>query len=270
MSDRSFWGKLSPNYRVILCDVWGVIHDGKRPYPGAVDRLRQWRGEGRTVVLITNAPRAAEAVERYLDKVGVPRDSWDCIASSGEAGIAALKALGRAVGFLGTPGDRVILEEQGVSIDDTGEFADLACTGFDIARPDVRDYRAELERWAERDVCFHCLNPDRVVVYGDRMVPCAGAIADEYVALGGRVAWYGKPYRTIYDYALDHAGHPPREAVLAVGDGLQTDMLGAAWMGFDAVFVTGGIHSGEPFPANFAASHGLGDWRPLATVDSLG
>jgi len=116
---------------------------------------------------------------------------------------------------------------------------------------------------------MHCLNPDRVVVRGGVPEACAGAIADIYQGLGGRVTWYGKPHPAIYEHALHRAGEPPSEEVLAVGDGLQTDILGAARMGFDAIFVSGGIHAGEPFPEDFAAQYGLGEWKPVAVVDSL-
>jgi HAD superfamily hydrolase (TIGR01459 family) len=118
-------------------------------------------------------------------------------------------------------------------------------------------------------VLMHCLNPDRAVIHDGRMEPCAGALADIYLELGGRVAWYGKPHETIYRHALHLAGDPAPDQVLAVGDGLHTDILGAARMGFGAVFVTGGIHRGEPFPPEFAAENGLGDWRPVAVVDGL-
>ena len=266
----SFLASLPDRYRLILCDVWGVIHDGRRVFPGAAERLARWRKEGRCVVLITNAPRPAEAVEQYLAKVGLPSDAWDEIASSGEAGIDALAGLGRPVGFVGTASDRDDLEKRGISIAEDMNFTDVVCTGFEEGRWEVQEYRPELARLAARDVRFHCLNPDRVVVYGSTTIPCAGALADAYEALGGHVIWYGKPFGRIYEYALAHGGNPGADEVLAIGDGLQTDMLGAAWMGFDAVFVTGGIHAGEPFPEDFAASHGLGDWRPVAVVDSLG
>jgi HAD superfamily hydrolase (TIGR01459 family) len=265
----SFWDALDPKYRVILCDVWGVVHDGKRPYPGAVERMLGWRREGRFVALITNAPRPKEAVEGYLAHVGVPSEAWDAIASSGEAGIAALSKLGHPVGLLGTPGDRADLERSGVRVTDSDDFADLCCTGFEQHRWEIEDYAADLERWAARGVTMHCLNPDRVVVYGSRQIPCAGAIADVYEAIGGEVIWYGKPYPAIYEHALRLAGNLAPEQVLAVGDGLQTDMLGAARMGLDAVFVSSGIHAGEPYPDDFSERHGLCDWRPVAVVESL-
>jgi len=265
----SFLDALDPKYRLILCDVWGVVHDGVTLYPGAAERLRRWRGEGRCVCLITNAPRTADAVEQQLARIGLPRDAYDFVATSGEAGIEALNGLARAVGFVGTAGDRDILEGRGVRIADNEEFSDLACTGVMEGRPDPDDYRSDLERWVRRDVEMHCLNPDRVVVRGGMLEACAGAIAEIYQGLGGRVTWYGKPHEAIYHHALHRAGNPPASEVLAVGDGLQTDIVGAARMGFDAVFVTGGIHGGEPFPHGFAASNGLGDWQPVAVVGGL-
>ena len=260
---------LDPRYRLILCDIWGVVHDGVTLYPGVAKRLRQWRGEGRCVALITNAPRPAAAVERQLARLGLPRDAYDFVATSGEAGITALAALDMPVGFVGTAGDRAILEERGVRIADDEAFTHLACTGITESRPDPEEYRADLERWATRGVIFHCLNPDRVVVRGGVREACAGAIADIYEALGGSVVWYGKPYRPIYVHALDRAGRPPVDGVLAIGDGLRTDMLGAAQMGFDAIFVSGGIHAGEPFPADFAEEYGVGGWAPIGVVEGL-
>lgn len=265
----SYWDRLDPRYSVILCDIWGVVHDGVHLYPNAAERLGQWRRQGRKVILITNAPRTAEAVEAQLGRIGLPRGCWDGIATSGEAGIAAIKALGHPTGFLGTRDDRAILENHGLRFAADG-YADLAVTGLDDERPDVGDYADQFEELARRDVLFHCFNPDRLVVRGGVPEPCAGALADAYEAIGGRVEWYGKPHHTIYDYALALAGNPPRGEVLAVGDALVTDILGAARNGFDAVFVQGGIHAGEAWPDNFAPQYGLGDWAPVAVVESLG
>lgn len=263
------WDSLDPKYRLILCDVWGVVHDGVTLYPGAEQRLKQWRGEGRCVILLTNAPRTAEAVEQQLSRIGLPRDAYDFVATSGEAGIEALNALGGPVGFIGTAGDREILEGRGVQIADHEDFTDLACTGVTAERPKPEDYLDDLERWATLDVHMHCLNPDRLVVRGGVPEACAGAIADLYQGLGGRVTWYGKPHPAIYGHALHLAGNPPKDEVLAVGDGLQTDILGAARLGIDAIFVSGGIHAGEPFPEDFAERYALGDWEPVAVVDGL-
>jgi HAD superfamily hydrolase (TIGR01459 family) len=259
----NYLDSLDPKYRLILCDIWGVVHDGVHLYTGAADRLWQWKDEGRCVGLITNAPRTADAVEQQLARIGLPDDAYDFVATSGEAGIEALNALGQPVGFVGTPADREILESRGVQIAQNQNFVELACTGLTKARPNPKDYLPDLEHWVERDVHMHCLNPDRVPE------ACAGAIADIYQSLGGRVTWYGKPHKSIYLHALQRAGNPPAGEVLAIGDGLQTDMLGAARMGFAAVFVSGGIHAGESFPDDFATQYGLGSWAPLAAVVGL-
>lgn len=256
-------------YRVILCDIWGCIHDGVRLYPGAEDRLRRWRAGGRTTILITNAPRTAEAVADQLRRLGLDEALWDGIATSGDAGIERLKTCAKPVGFIGTPGDQTILEGRGVRIAQDGDFDDLACAGLDGVRRTVEEYRCQIEPLAERDVLMHCLNPDKVVIRGGVAEPCAGAIADLYIELGGRVEYYGKPFPAIYRHAMRLAGDPDPAEVLAIGDGLNTDVLGAARMGFACVYATGGISRGEGVPTDFAAVNGLADWRPLAVVDGL-
>jgi HAD superfamily hydrolase (TIGR01459 family) len=266
----NFLDALPERYSVILCDIWGCVHDGVDLYPGASERLLGWAGEGRRIILITNAPRTVEAVEQQLARIGLPRGAWHGIATSGEAGIAALGGLDAPVGFIGSPGDREILESRAIRIADGDDFTDLACTGLDGTRMDVAQYQPEIEAMAARNVVMHCLNPDRMVIRGGVPEACAGAIADIYEALGGRVEWYGKPHAHIYEHALRLGGNPAIENVLAIGDALPTDVLGAARQGIDCVFVTGGIHAGEPFPAAFAPQYGLGQWSPVAVVDSLG
>lgn len=265
----NFLDTLDARYRLILCDLWGCVHDGVKLYPGAAQRLLQWRREGRFVVLITNAPRTAEYVQRQVSEIGLPRDAWDSITTGGEAGVVALGELREPVGFLGTPMDRRVLEERGIVIAEDGRFRNLACTGLSPDRPSVELYQNDLRKWAGEGVTMHCLNPDRVVVRGGAMELCAGSLADAYEAAGGRVEWYGKPFPAIYEHALRSGGNPPKDQVLAIGDGLQTDVLGAAQAGIDCVFVQGGIHGGQPFPSDFATSHGLGDWQPLAIVPAL-
>lgn len=261
--------ELNPRYRVVLCDIWGCIHDGVKLYPGASERLRQWKEEGRTVILITNAPRTAEAVAGQLDRLGLDSALWDAIATSGEAGIARLRQAERPVGFIGTRTDRAVLEGRGVRIAAGDDFDELACAGIDETRRQVEDYEDELRLLAERDVLMHCLNPDRLVIRGGLPERCAGALADRYLEMGGRVEWYGKPFSSIYTHAMQLAGDPAKEEVVAIGDGLHTDMLGAARMGYACIFVTGGISRGEGIPADFALIHGLGNWRPVAVVDGL-
>lgn len=265
----SFLDALPERYRLILCDIWGVVHDGFHLYPGAVECLRRFREEGRSVVLITNAPRTTAAIEEDVTRIGLSRDAWDGIATGGQAGIDALKQCAESVGFIGTEEDREILLGGGVMIAKDDDFTELACTGLPNPRGRPEDYQSALEKLAERDVRMHCLNPDRVVIHGGVVEYCAGALADRYIELGGRVEFYGKPYPAIYRHVLAMAGNPPPGEVLAIGDGIETDILGAARMGFDAVFVTGGIHAGEPFPEDFAIANGLGDWKPVAVVEGL-
>jgi HAD superfamily hydrolase (TIGR01459 family) len=259
---------LDPKYRAILCDVWGVVHDGDRVLPGVEQRLIQWREEGRKVILLTNAPRPADTVRRYLDGLGLSREAYDAITSSGEAGIAALTDPPRPVGFLGTHEDKIDLVSRGLLIS-SGDFAELACTGLDERRDHPEQYRDQLEGWARSGVVMHCLNPDRVVIHCGRREACAGALADIYEGLGGHVEWYGKPHGPIYDHARSLAGNPTLEETLAIGDGLPTDILGAARYGIDAIYVSHGIHAGEPVPEDFASRQGLGDWRPIMSVESL-
>jgi len=255
-------------YSTILCDIWGVVHDGARLLPGAADRLLAWKRAGKRIILITNAPRPASTVQDDLDRLGLPRTAYDAITSGGEAGIAALIDPVRGVGLLGTADDRADLVDHGVRIVEHG-FSELACTGLDEFRDHPDEYRDQLGAWAGEGVLMHCLNPDRVVVHCGVREACAGALADIYEGFGGTVAWYGKPHSPIYDHALSLAGNPPLSEVLAIGDGLVTDMLGAAHTGIAAIFVAGGIHAGETFPPDFATRYDLGEWRPLLTVSDL-
>jgi HAD superfamily hydrolase (TIGR01450 family) len=255
----SILSALPERYRLILCDLWGCVHDGYRLLPGAEDRLGQWQREDRTVLFVTNAPRSASTVRRQLVRLGLPDNFYSGIVTAGEVGLAAL--LGRPVGFCGTPEDRADLEADGLQVAEDS-FTELACAGLDRGET-VTDYQDRLRKWRGRDVLLHCLNPDRVVIHGPERMVCAGALADAYEALGGRVCWYGKPFEATYVHALALAGNPPKEAVLAIGDGWHTDMAGAARFGIDAIFVEGGIHAGEPAPA---FDNG---WRPLAVVPSL-
>lgn len=264
----TYWNDLDPRYRVILCDIWGVVHDGLRLSPNAAERLAQWRGQGRTVILVTNAPRPADSVAVQLDRIGLPRECWNGISTSGEAGIAALIKLGELPGFVGTAEDRALLEAHGLRFADATYHA-LAVTGLFEDRMDPEAYTADIAHWRAADIVMHCLNPDRIVHHAGTIEACAGALGDAYEAAGGHVEWYGKPHATIYHHALGLAGDPPPHTVLAIGDSLRTDMLGAARSGFDAVFVQSGIHAGESWPSDFAAANGLGNWHPIAIVDGL-
>jgi HAD superfamily hydrolase (TIGR01459 family) len=235
---------LPEHYRLILCDLWGCVHDGYRLLPGAVARLERWQADGRTVLFVTNAPRTAKAITAQLDRLRLPRDLYAGVVTAGEVGATAL--LGRAVGFCGTPADRADLEAFGLQFSERN-YRELACAGL-ASGETVDDYREALAHWRADDVLLHCLNPDLMVIHGGERMVCAGALADAYEALDGRTCWYGKPYVATYDHALRLGGSPPRENVLAVGDGLRTDIVGAIGYGIDCVYVSSGVDEGSALP----------------------
>jgi HAD superfamily hydrolase (TIGR01459 family) len=251
--------QLPERYRLILCDLWGCVHDGWRVFDGVRDVLGRWKEEGRTVLFVTNAPRSAAATRAQLDRLGLDPTLDDGIVTAGDAGLAALR--GQPVGFCGTAEDRRDLEAGGLRIVEQGYDA-LACAGLSEGET-VEDYAERLAEWRAADVLLHCFNPDRLVQHKGRLMVCAGALADAYEALGGRTCWYGKPYPAIYDLALRRAGVTDKSQVLAVGDGLQTDMAGAAAFGVDALFIAGGLHAGEEpvFPRG---------WQPIGIAGTLG
>ena len=249
---RSF-ADLDPRYRVILCDVWGCLHDGIAAYPEAVARLRSWRAEGRQVILLTNAPRTVEAVAAQLDGMGVPRDCYDGIVTSGALGIAEAKRRypGQQLGFIGTDQDHAVIASSGLDIARHAAAQAVVCTGFPEGRQgDLASLQGELQDMAVRGAVLLCFNPDRVVMHGDTQQLCAGTIGDAYTAMGGTTDFFGKPYPLVYDYAraraADMAGTPPEPgAILAIGDSIVTDMVGALSAGIDFAFVHGGIHAAE-------------------------
>jgi HAD superfamily hydrolase (TIGR01459 family) len=243
---------LAPRFDVALCDVWGVVHNGVTAFPPACDALARFRGGGGTVMLITNAPRPGEIVARFLDRLQVPRAAYDGIVSSGDVTRNVIAdRRGQNIFHLGPERDHSIFDDLDVRRVPL-ESADYAvCTGlFDdnVETPD--DYRDLLGRMRARALFMVCANPDVVVERGDRLVYCAGAIADLYAELGGEVLYAGKPHRPIYARALALAeskrGRPVgAERVIAIGDSVRTDLTGAAAMGFAFLFVTAGIHAEE-------------------------
>lgn len=245
--------EVSAGYRAIFCDLWGCLHDGLRPFPAAVEALRDFRRGGGKVVLVTNAPRPRASVERQIARMGVPRDCWDTIATSGDSARMALfqGAVGRRVWHLGPPHDAAFFEPLRILKDPVeiervplDEAEGIACTGPFDPHADPGDMRPQLELAAERALPLLCANPDIVVDRGDRREWCAGAIAELYTRLGGRSLYYGKPHPPIYELArqrLAEVGGDPAAPVLAVGDGLLTDVAGAAGERIDVVYVTGGL-----------------------------
>ena len=241
---------LARDYDVLLCDLWGVVHNGIAAFPQACDALVRFRAERGPVILITNAPRASESVQRILDRLGVPRDTYDAIVSSGDVtnGIVAAR-LPQSVFHLGPPRDSSIFAGLEI-VFASAETADyVVCSGlFDDTVETPENYRALLAALRARGLFMVCANPDVFVERGDELVYCAGALADAYAALGGEVLYCGKPYAPIYEAALGRAAAlrgaaTPLKRVLAIGDSVRTDLKGAASFGVDCLFVVSGLHA---------------------------
>jgi HAD superfamily hydrolase (TIGR01459 family) len=243
---------LAPSYDVVLSDVWGVVHNGVAALPEAGEALARFRRSGGTVVLISNAPRPGQNVVHLLDEFGVVREAYDGIVTSGDVTTHVIAGRpGQTVFHLGPERDRPMYAKLDVRFAPVESADYVVCSGlFNDETETAEDYRALLDRMRARRLFMVCANPDIVVERGDRLVACAGAIADLYRDMGGEVLYAGKPYRPIYDQALA-AGDAVRGAptalarVLAIGDSVRTDVTGAASLGVDCLFLAAGIHAEE-------------------------
>jgi HAD superfamily hydrolase (TIGR01459 family) len=244
---------LASTYDVLFCDVWGVVHNGVAAFPAACEALQRFRARGGTAILITNAPRAGDAVGRILDRLAVPRDAYDAITSSGDVtrGIVAARS-GQTVFHLGPQRDLSIFAGLDMKFAPLQSADYVVCSGlFDDTVETPDSYRDMLAAMQARSLFMVCANPDIVVERGDTLVYCAGALADAYAALGGEVQYCGKPHAPIYQAALMTAAAlrggavPEHKRVLAVGDSVRTDLKGAQAFGIDYMFVTSGIHAEE-------------------------
>ncbi|MCW5695206.1 MAG: TIGR01459 family HAD-type hydrolase [Bauldia sp.] len=269
--------EIADRYRVLLCDVWGVVHNGVARYADAVGALRAFRRGGRHVVLITNAPRPAWSVIRQLDEIGVDRDAYDAIVTSGDVTVTLLTRMGASrVHHLGPDRDLPLYQGLAVELSDIDSASVSVCTGLvDDEVETVADYEDRLQAMARRGLPMLCANPDLVVERGGKLVLCAGALAVRYREIGGAVTLIGKPYPAIYDAAMEQiaevaGGAVPKAAVLAIGDGAATDIRGANQAGFDSLFIVAGIHAEELAAASagpdFFARHGA---RPVAIMPHL-
>lgn len=244
--------ELSGRYDAVLSDVWGVIHNGVAAFPEAVEALRNFRQNGGRVVLITNAPRPSAPLIAMLDRLGVPRDAYDAIVSSGDATRSMIgKYRGKAIHHVGPPTEDDALYE-GLDVRRTGaeEAEVVVVTDLDTDDDTPEMYRERAKFWLQRKLPMICANPDRVVEHGDQIVYCGGALGDLYAAMGGMVHMAGKPYQPIYEEAFrlaeQAAGRSLDKArVLAIGDSVRTDATGAAQFGIDLLFITGSIHAAE-------------------------
>jgi HAD superfamily hydrolase (TIGR01459 family) len=264
--------EISDRYAAILCDVWGVVHNGVDAFAAASRALEAARSRGIAVILVTNAPRPHEAVEAQLAGIGVPAAAFDRVVSSGDVSRELIAAGPRRMFHLGPERDMSLFEGLDAEIVEEFEASVVVCTGlFDDETETPDDYADLLRRLRARNLPLVCANPDVVVERGDRLVWCAGALAKDYALLGGRVLIAGKPHAPIYAAALKAAGEVlgrevGRSDTLAIDDGMLTDIKGAAENGIPALYVSGGIHAGEygrsddPDPqrlASFVAGHGF-------------
>lgn len=252
--------EISAQYDVLYCDLWGCLHNGKTLYPDAVQALQAFRARGGAVVLLTNAPRTQHAVKRRLDSMGLPENAYDVIAASGDATqIAMLQgAAGRKLWHLGPGKDEDLFtlipdwlrDQPAIERVPLEEAEGIICTGpFDEFNETPEDYRARFLLAKTKGLTMLSANPDLVVDFGDTRIYCAGALAQLYDEMGGEVLSFGKPHPPIYDFARNALAAKgityDNDAVLAIGDGIRTDIAGARGEGIDAVFVTGGLEAGR-------------------------
>jgi len=259
-------GALAPHYDAVLSDVWGVLHNGIAAHASAVEALRAFRRGGGRVVLITNAPRPAPPIVAMLDALGVPRDTYDSVVSSGDVTRAMLVPYrGQTLHYVGPPRENdSLFDGLDITLGPAAAARAVVVTDLDDDDETPEAYTARMTEWLARRLPMICANPDRVVEHGNRLLYCGGALADLYEARGGMIRMAGKPYRPIYDEALRRAeaaaGRPlERSRILAIGDSVRTDAIGAAAAGLDFMFITGSIHAeeldafGAPDPAAIRA-----------------
>ena len=260
-----------------LVDIWGVMHDGVRPFAAACEACRQFRESGGLVMLVSNSPRPREGVAAQLDRIGVPRSGYDAIVSSGDLARTLIETYaGRSVLHLGPDRDLPIFA--GIDVDRVGaDRADaVVCTGlFDDERETPDDYAETLAACAARGLPMICANPDLAVERGGRLIYCAGALAQAYERLGAEVTYAGKPYLPIYELAFAmlermRPGSSDRSRLLAIGDGVRTDLAGAAVAGVRSLFVASGVHvTGGLNAAALEALFPSGAPRPIAAMKRL-
>lgn len=257
--------QIAPDHDALICDIWGVVHNGQKPFAEAAQALRHFRRERGPVVLLSNAPRVSQSVVEQFGRIGVPTDCYDAIVTSGGATRQDLIRRGpQSLYYIGPDSDLGLFA--GLSTTRTGiEEADLAvCVGLrDDLTETPDDYIDTLAKMRTRDLPMLCANPDLKVYRGKKLCWCAGALAEAYEAIGGRVIYYGKPYPAIYQEARKAAGEP--KTPLAIGDALVTDLKGAQGAGMEALFIADGLHGEEIEP--YTARH-LGEMFALHHVSA--
>ncbi|MGF1594540.1 MAG: TIGR01459 family HAD-type hydrolase [Kiloniellaceae bacterium] len=274
---------LADRYDAFIIDLWGVMHDGLTAYPAAVEALRRLRAAGKRSVILSNAPRRADVIARRNAEIGIPADLPDHLLSSGEDAWQHLKsrpdawyqALGRRCYHLGPPRDYGMREGLDLDfVDDLAAADFILNTGILNDHDQVATYRAFLDEGLARDLPMICANPDLIVMRGEAMEICAGALALDYEQKGGKVRWHGKPHPEVYRscFALLEDIAPAR--IAAIGDSLRTDVAGAQASGIDSIFIAGGIHGEELSVESdghldaeaYRTFIGAAEWKPTVTL----
>jgi HAD superfamily hydrolase (TIGR01459 family) len=249
--------EISARYKALFVDLWGCLHNGREAFPEAVAALQRYKAGGGAVVLVTNAPRHRKAVAQQLDGLGVPRDCWDSIATSGDSARAAMfrGAVGRKVYFMGIDFDltffdpiRIVADPVAIERVPLEEAEGIVCTGPFDAHADPSVLRPELLYAKQKGLKLLCANPDVVVDRGETREYCAGAIAELYTEMGGESLYFGKPHPPIYDLArrrLADIADVADYEILCIGDGIATDIRGALGEDLDSLFITGGLARDE-------------------------
>ncbi len=237
-------------YDAVLCDVWGVIHNGIHAFDKAVSALRKVRQSRKSVILLTNSPRPHQGVASQLASLKIGTDVYDDIVTSGDATRYLIMEAPKKVFHIGPERDLALFDGLDVELVEEFEATSIVCTGlFDDEHETPEDYDELLLKLRSKNLPFICANPDIIVHHGNKELWCAGALARNYEQLGGRTLIAGKPHRPIYDLAMKKLdkknGLVGKDRILAIGDGILTDMKGGQQFGLDTLFISGGIHQNE-------------------------
>lgn len=270
--------EIAGDYDALLCDAWGVIHNGRALLPGAADAMVRFREARGPIVILTNAPKPAEVIPPQLDALQLPRAAWDGIVTSGDSTRAEIERfLPEPAYRIGPPFDDPLFESMAIEFVGLEDAGFIVCTGLDDGfTEEPEQYRGKLGAAAERGLPMVCANPDIQVNWGGRLMWCAGALAEIFESFGGQVVYGGKPYPAIYrlaEAAVEKArvagASPPR--LLAVGDGLNTDILGANNAGIDALLIVGdgGLHVGASEKQGLIDKITRGGLRVTAVMEGL-
>lgn len=284
------FSEISANYDAVYCDLWGCLHNGQRPFEEAVRALELFRDSGGLVLLLTNSPRPKASVEIQLDGIGVARDLYHEVATSGDSARAALASgsYGKNVFHIGPERDLPFFAPdpdipglENITRVPLDQAEAIVCTGlFDDQTETPADYAAIFLEAKNNGLELLCANPDIVVDHGDKRIYCAGALAAAYTERGGVSHYFGKPHAPIYDLARTRltavAGRDIEQSrILCIGDGILTDVLGAINENMDVLFISGGLAAEEtatqPQPdlqklESFLQKHSL---SPTATIGHL-